>query len=210
MILRSRKWRLVIRVVALALTSILMLAFAGPVSYALQDDTPKPISGIGQLYNKHNPVANTYANITAVPDLSRVLAVTEGDTTYYWIPLTGYDNELFVRTKELKYLLPPNLFPGLNFSSRVHYMGKIATFDSQSGSDKATKQLEAEGVYLDKDKAMVLSEGETPSTYRPIVPVMPVLAWLWGVALIGLFQIWRGKRNQKLETRNQNIRRTGL
>jgi hypothetical protein len=197
MILRSRKWRLVIRVIALGLTSILMLAFAGPVSYALQDDTPKPIASISQLYNKHNAVANTYVNITAVPDLTRALAVREGDTTYYWIPLTGYDNELFVRTKELKYLLPPNLFPGLNFSSHVHYTGKITTFTSQSGSDKAIKELEVERIYIDKNKAMVLSQGETPSAYRPIVPVMPVLAWMWGVALIGLFQIWRGRQPHK-------------
>lgn len=197
MILRSRKWRLLMRVISLATTSLLMLAFAGPVSYALQDDTPKPISGITQLHNKQDPVSNTYANVTAVPDLSRAFALREGDTVYYWIPLTGYDNELFVRTKDVRYLLPRNFIPGLASSARVHYTGKITTLDAQSDSQKAIEQLEARGIYVDKQEAMVLSQGETPSAYRPMVPVMPVLAWLWAVTLVGLFQIWRGRQPRK-------------
>jgi hypothetical protein len=197
MILRSRKWRLLIRVMALAMTSLLMLAFAGPVSYALQDDTPKPVSSFTQLYNKQDPVANTYVNVTGVPNLSRAFALREGDTIYYWIPLAGYDNELFVRTKDVRYLLARYLIPGLTATSLVHYTGKITTLDAQSDSEKAIKQLAEQGIYVDKETAMVLSQGETPSTYRPMVPVMPVLAWLWGVALIGLFQIWRGRQPRK-------------
>src|SRR3954454_24068044 len=44
MILQSRKWRLLLRMITLVITSTLMLAFAAPASYALQDDRPKQIT----------------------------------------------------------------------------------------------------------------------------------------------------------------------
>ena len=52
MILQSRKWRLLLRMITLVITSTLMLAFAAPASYALQDDRPKLITAAGQLFDK--------------------------------------------------------------------------------------------------------------------------------------------------------------
>lgn len=77
MILQSRKWRLLIRAATLLVTSLLMLAFAGPASYALQDDTPKQITGPVELTNKEKPVANSYANARGLPDTNKAFAVEE-------------------------------------------------------------------------------------------------------------------------------------
>src|SRR5437870_5294518 len=99
MILQSRRWRLLIRVTVLALASALMLAFAAPASYALQDDTPKPITRAEQLFNKEKPVEGTYIYTSAMPDLARIVTTHGIGTTYHWIPLPGYGNHLLVRAE---------------------------------------------------------------------------------------------------------------
>lgn len=197
MILHSRKWRLLIRIVTLAITSVLMLAFAGAASYALQDDRPRPLTSSAQMYNKQKPLAETYVNVTAVPAIERALSTSELiGTTRYWIPLQGYNNELFVRTDSGQYLFPYDYNPETGFGgerSGVLYSGKITPLKGQANADDVIKQMAKQGVIVDKEKAMVLLQGEAPQAYRPVVPVMPVLAWLWLAAFLGLMQIWRGK-----------------
>src|SRR5438094_5707617 len=73
MILQSRKWRLLLRIITLVVTSVLMLAFAAPASYALQDDTPKLITRADQLFDKQRPIADSYVYTSAFPDLARIL-----------------------------------------------------------------------------------------------------------------------------------------
>lgn len=196
MILHSRKWRLVIRLVTLALTSVLMLAFAGAASYALQDDSPMPLTTPAQLHNKQKPVTDTYINVTAVPDLAHAFSTQELLGERYWIPLDGYDYQLFVRTESGQYLFPYDYAPEIGFvseSTPILYNGKITPLKGQAGADDLVEQLGEQGVTVDKDKAMVLLLNEAPSAYRPVVPVMPVLAWMWLAAFVGLVQIWRGK-----------------
>ncbi|MEO6457114.1 MAG: hypothetical protein ABIO92_02405 [Chloroflexia bacterium] len=197
MILQSRKWRLLIRVATLLVTSLVMLAFAGPASYALQDDTPKLITGPVELTNKEEPIANSYANATALPDMAKAFAVEEVGVTYYWIPLRGYNNKLFVRTKNVSYALPNNYVPGITTHRETYYEGKITTLDSQLTSEKVIEELEARGISVEKGEAMVLQQGEKPSAYRPMVPVFPVLAWVWLAALAGLIQIGRGRQPKR-------------
>jgi hypothetical protein len=196
MILHSRKWRLVIRVMTLALTSVLMLAFAGAASYALQDDSPRPLTTLAQLHDKQKPMSETYVNVTAVPDLAHANSTQELLGERYWIPLEGYGYQLFVRTDSGQYLFPYDYTPEIGFigaGAPVLYSGKITPLKGQAGADDLLKQLAKQGVTVDKDKAMVLLLNEAPSAYRPVVPVMPVLAWLWLGAFVGLVQIWRGK-----------------
>jgi hypothetical protein len=200
MILESRKWRLLIRIVALVLTSVLMLAVAGPVSYALQDDTPKVITVSRQLFDKDGkPLPDSFAHIDTVPDINRAITTGEGDSAHYWIPVQGFDNLLFVRTDKGQYLFPYDQDPVTGFlvGDKVRYSGKITTVKGQPDADKALKALEAQGISVDKDNAMVLLQGEEPATYRPIVPVMPLLAIFWAVALVGAWQIWRGRRPRR-------------
>src|SRR5205823_13969939 len=90
-------WRLLIRVVALVVTSLLMLAFAAPASYALQDDRPRSISRVEQLFDKERPIADTFIYTSAVPDLQHIVTTKGIGTTYYWMVLPGYNNQLFVR-----------------------------------------------------------------------------------------------------------------
>ncbi|MEA2574201.1 MAG: hypothetical protein QOH93_1499 [Chloroflexia bacterium] len=196
MILHSRKWRLVIRTVTLVLTSVLMLAFAGAASYALQDDSPRPLTAPAQLHNKQKPVADTYVNVKAVPDLAHASSTQELLGEHYWIPLQGYQYQLFVRTDSGQYLFPYDYNPETGFdgaTAPILYKGKITPLKGQVGADDLVDQLEEQGVTVDKENAMVLNLNEAPSTYRPVVPVMPVLAWMWLAALVGLVQIWRGK-----------------
>ena len=196
MILHSRKWRLVIRVMTLALTSMLMLAFAGAASYALQDDSPQPLTTPAQLHDKRKPLSDAYVNVTAAPDLARAQTTQELLGEHYWIPLDGYDYQLFVRTDSGQYLFPYDYDPAMGFigaGAPVLYSGKITPLKGQAGADDLVKQLAKQGVAVDKNRAMVLLLNEAPSAYRPVVPVMPVLAWMWLGAFVGLVQIWRGK-----------------
>src|SRR5437763_4162853 len=85
MILQSRKWRLLLRMVTLVITSTLMLAFAAPASYALQDDRPKLITPANQLFDKQKPIAETYVYTSALPDLAHIVTTRGIGTTYYWI-----------------------------------------------------------------------------------------------------------------------------
>jgi hypothetical protein len=200
MILESRKWRLVIRILTLLLTSLLMFAVAGPVSYALQDDTPKLITVPRQLYDKDNkPFPDSFADIDTVPDINRAISTGEGGGTHYWIPVQGFDNLLFVRTDKGQYLFPYDQSPETGFIAQgiVRYSGKITTLKGQPDSEKAIAALEKEGIKVDKENAMVLLPGEEPATYRPIVPVMPLLAIFWSLALAGAWQIWRGRRPKR-------------
>jgi hypothetical protein len=197
MILESRKWRLVIRILTLLLTSVLMFAVAGPVSYALQDDTPKLITVPRQLYDKDNkPLPDSFADIDTVPDINRAISTGEGGGTHYWIPVQGFDNLLFVRTDKGQYLFPYDQSPETGFIDQgiVRYSGKITTLKGQPDGEKAVAALEKQGIKVDKENAMVLLQGEEPATYRPIVPVMPLLAIFWALALAGAWQIWRGRR----------------
>lgn len=195
MILESRKWRLLIRLSALLITSLLMLAFAGPVSYALQDDTPTPVTASRQLFDKSKPVEGRYVDAWGAPALSQAFTTKEFVTTYYWIPVSGYDNELFVRTDDPQYLFPDDYSPVTGFATgaQVQYTGKVVPLKTQPDADKLVQEWASRGVKVDKEKAMILSQGEVPSAYRPIVPVIPALAWVWLAALIGLVQIVRGR-----------------
>ena len=196
MILESRKWRLLIRLSALLITSLLMLAFAGPVSYALQDDTPTSITAPRQLFDKEKPIESTYVDAWGAPALNKAFTTKEFVTTYYWIPIGGYDNELFIRTEDAQYLFPNDYDPVSGFVSSgadMQYSGKVESLKSQPDADKLVQEWASRGIKVDKDKAMILSQGEVPSAYRPIVPVIPALAWVWLAALIGLVQIIRGR-----------------
>jgi hypothetical protein len=188
---------MVIRAITLVVTSVLMLAFAGPVSYALQDDTPRRITGSWQLLDRQNPIEGSYVNVRGVPDRERIIAIEDGNETYYWIPLKGYDNLLVVRTKDPDYVFPHDAVSPYDIHQPAHYAGKVTRLKEQVGEDEAEeiiRQLKSRGLAADEERLMVLLQGETPGTYRPMVPVMPVLAWLWLAALIGLVQIWRGRR----------------
>ncbi|MDQ3929626.1 MAG: hypothetical protein M3328_10835 [Chloroflexota bacterium] len=203
MILQSRKWRLLFRMVALLITSLLMLAFAGPASYALQDDTPKPLTSPIQLLDRNNPVSGRFVNAAGVPDFAHAFAIKDGGDTHYWVPLRGYGNLLFVRTDDIKYILPFDYSSanGLWDRAQVHYTGKVTSLSGEPDAEEAIKQLSGQGFRIDKDKALVLVQGEMPSTYRPMVPVMPALAFVWGLALVGLLQILRRRRPLRTERR---------
>jgi hypothetical protein len=191
MIMQSRRWRLAIRFVTLVITSALMLAFAGPVSYALQDDTPKSITSPRQLSDKEQPVANSYANVKGVLDVQHAFVVKDGSDTYYWIPLLGYGRELFVRTQESRYVFPHDAVAPQSGPAEGYFAGKITSLSGEASADEALEKMAALGIEVDKEKAMVLLQGEVPKAYRPMVPVIPVLAWLWLAALVGIVQIWR-------------------
>jgi hypothetical protein len=199
MILQSRKWRLLIRVVVLVLASALMLAFAAPASYALQDDRPKQITRAAQLYDKEKPVEDAYVYTRALPDLGRVVTTHTINTTYHWIPLPGYGNLLFVRVEGDSFLHAYFRNMDLNLDTEVreaNFYGKVTSLKSQAGTEEVIKALAGSGINVDKDKAMVLLQGEEPSTYRPMVPVVGVLALFWILALVGLVQILSGRRNR--------------
>jgi hypothetical protein len=201
MIWESRKWRLVTRLMALVVASILMFAVAGPVSYALQDDTPKHVMVARQLFDEEGkPVTDRYIYVEALPDLARVVTTGEGNSTHYLIPISGFGNQLFIYTDKGKYLFPFDYTSGDGFltdSTPIRYFGKVTTLQSQINAGEAFEGLATQGINADKDSTMVLVQGEEPSSYRPMVPVMPALALFWAVTLVGAWQIWRGRRPRR-------------
>lgn len=95
------------------------------------------------------------------------------------------------------YALPDNYVAGIKTSRQTFYEGKVTTLDGQLSSEKVIRELKARGITVEKGEAMVLQQGEKPSTYRPMVPVFPVLAWVWLAALAGLIQIGRGRNTKR-------------
>lgn len=184
----------------MVVASILMFAMAGPVSYALQDDTPELITNSRQLYDEDGtPLADRFIYVEALPDLERIVTTGEGSSTRYLIPLVGYDT-LVIYTDKPRYLFPFDYTPDGGFLDNptpIRYVGKVTTLQSQVNAEEAFEGLEAEGMTADKELVMALVQGEEPSTYRPIVPVMPALAVFWGIAFIGAWQVWRGRRPRR-------------
>ena len=200
MILQSRKWRLLVRGVILALASALMLAFAAPASYALQDDRPKLITAAEQLYNPDKPVADTYIYTSALPDLARMVTTHTINATYHWIVLPIYGNHLLVRAEGDSFLHAYYRSMDLNMVTQPvegNFYGKVTPLKNQAGYEEVIKELAEKGVELDKDKVMVILQGEEPSTYRPMVPIVGVLAVFWILALVGLLRILSGRRNPR-------------
>ena len=209
MVLRSRKWRLLIRIITLVVTTSLMLAFAAPASYALQDDTPVLLTHIGQLFDDELPLDGAYVHAVTTPDLGRI-ATTEGlGTTYYWVPLPEYGNNLFVRTDGYTFLRDYARTLDLHGDTAtrpVPFYGKISTLKSQIGSEQVIEGLAEKGIAVDADTAMVLSQGEEPRIYRPMVPVVGALAFFWVGAPVGLLQIWRGRDARRRRARSSLVR----
>ena len=205
MILQSRKWRLLLRVITLVVTSLLMLAFAAPASYALQDDRPKLITRVDQLFDKQRPIADSYVYTSALPDLAHIVTTRGIGTTYYWIPLPAYGNKLLVRADGESFLhayyraADLNLDPG---PREANFYGKITPLTGQADWERLVDRLALEGVTVDKEQTMVLLQGEEPSTYRPMVPVVGFLALSWVLALVGLFNILilSGRRQRRRRT----------
>jgi hypothetical protein len=195
MILQSRKWRLLLRIITLVVTSTLMLAFAAPASYALQDDTPKLIARADQLFDKQRPIADSYVYTSALPDLNHIVTTRGIGTTYYWIPLPQYGNKLLVRAEGESFLHAYYRAADLNLDSgprEANFHGKITALTGQADWERLASRLALEGVTVDKEHTMVLLQGEVPHTYRPMVPVVGVLAAFWALALVGVLRILRG------------------
>lgn len=200
MVFQSRKWRMVIRTVTLMLSSVLMLLFAAPASYALRADAPKPLTMADPIAAKERPLAENYVYTWAVPDFDHAVTTKQLGATYHWIPLKGFNNQLFVRAEGDKYTTDlANLQAGRP-SNNVNFYGKLTSLGGQAGADEAIDELELQGITIDKsskDETMVLLYGEEPRSYRPIVPVWALLALFWVVALVGLVRIVRGTRQTR-------------
>jgi hypothetical protein len=195
MILQSRKWRLLIRMITLVITSSLMLAFAAPASYALQDDRPTQITHAEQLFDKEKSIAESYVYTSAMPDLAHIVTTRGIGTTYYWIPLPQYGNKLLVRAEGESFLHAYYRAADLNLDSQPRYanfFGKITPLTGQADWERLAAKLNFEGLQIDKQKTMVLLQGEEPQAYRPMVPVVGLLAAFWALALVGLLRILRG------------------
>jgi hypothetical protein len=207
MVYRSRRWRLLIRAFLLVIASVLMLLFAGPVTYALQADEPQYLDASAQLYAEDRPLDGKYVQVEGKPDLLHAFATDEILTTYYWIPVQGYDRHLLIRTDDPQYLFPYDYDPQRGFidASEVQYTGKALPLKTQMSADTVVEELAARGVPVDKEKVVLLSQGEIPSRFRPMVPVMPALAWVWLAALVGLIRIARRRPRYEVAGRRQDV-----
>jgi hypothetical protein len=196
MIYQSRRWRLLARVVTLSVTSLLMLLFAGPVTYALQSDSPRSVASLGELFDKEHPIEGSYIDARGVPDLANALSTSELLTTHYWIPVKGYDHLLLIRTDDPQYLFPSDFDPvaGFRETAQLRYIGKVVSLKGQLNGNEIVEAFAAQGVKIDRERAVFISQGEIPSSFRTIVPVVPFLAWAWFVALVGLVQLARRRR----------------
>jgi hypothetical protein len=200
MILRSRKWRLLIRTMVLLLAGVLMLVFAAPASYALQDDTPQLITPSTDLHNEMRPLAETFVYTSDLPDLARIVTTKGIATTYHWIPVPGYGGRLFVRAEGDSFLHAYYRAMDLNMATGprpANFYGKITPVKSQADAQEAIDALAARGIEVDKETAMVILQGEMPRSFRPMVPVWGMLALFWLFALVGLLRILSGQTQRR-------------
>jgi hypothetical protein len=192
-------WRLLIRSGTLLIAGVLMLVLAAPASYALQDDTPKPVTRPAQLLDKEEPLSGTYVHTSSIPDLIRIVSTQDlVGATYYWMVVPGYDNLLLVRTEGYDFLRDYARALDLRGGSEQHatkFYGKITELKGQAGSQEAIEEFANLGVELDEEWAMVILQGEEPTRYRPVVPVVGLLATSWLLALVGLVRILTGRRS---------------
>ena len=184
------------RVVTLSVTSLLMLLFAGPVTYALQSDSPRSITGLGQLLDRERPIEGSYIDARGVPDLGNAVSTSELLTTHYWIPIDGYGHQLLIRTDDPQYLFPADYDSAGGFReiASMRYTGKVVPLKGQLNGDEIVEAFADQGIMIDKERTVFISQGEVPSSFRTIVPVVPFLAWAWLGALVGLVQIARRRR----------------
>jgi hypothetical protein len=194
MILESRKWRLIVPGLALLITTALILGFAGPASYALQDDTPRLIYGPAQL--SEHKLDGRFAVLRAQAALDRAVALHREGHTSYWVPVSGYNDArgaslLFVLTDDIYGAPTPeqDLPAG---GDGPAFVGRLVRFADAPHADDAEKVLaEAEGAPVVPKDAYVLIEGEAPKTYRPMVPLVGGLGLVWFLALVSFTRAWR-------------------
>jgi hypothetical protein len=184
MVLKPRKWRLLLGAALLILTGALIFGWAGPALYALQKAEPAPIITSAQL--EDSSLAGRFATVEGRPDLTRVVTVHEAGVTTYWIPLVGYDNRLFVTSTHREWQAATRE-PVLRFTGKVVRLSSAPDYD-------AFKRLAKSTAIVFPDDAYALLEGEEPETYRPMVPVVGGLLILWLVVFIFFVQVWHRRQ----------------
>ena len=210
MILHSRRWRLLIRTAVLLLAGVLMLVFAAPASYALQNDTPKLITGPTQLHDKTQPIADSYVYTSDVPDLSHVVTTHDLTAEYNWLAVPSYNGQLLVRAEGPSFLHAYYRGMDLNmYDSPVaaNFYGKVTPLKGQADADQVVKDFAKHGISVEKETAMVILQGEEPRTYRPMVPVVGLLATSWLAALVGLLRILTGGPGRRRPVRYTSMAR---
>ena len=118
--------------------------------------------------------------------------------------LPGYNDQLVVRTEGNSFIHAYYRSMDLNmYDAPVpgNFYGKATPLKSQPDANDVVKELAQEGINIDKENTMVLLQGEEPSTYRPMVPVVGILALCWIIALIGLFRILSGRTQRRRPAR---------
>jgi hypothetical protein len=183
MILESRKWRLWLLAALLLVTSWLIIGWAGPASFALQQAEPAPIVSADQL--TQDALNGRFATVEGAPDLGRVVAVHQGGVTSYWVPLTGFADRLFVTTTDTAWQTA-TVHPVQRFTGKIVHLSDAPDYDG-------FKRL-VTPAHVPPSEAYVLLEGEQPDTYRPMVPMVATLIGLWLVGAVGFVRVWRRRQ----------------
>jgi hypothetical protein len=103
-----------------------------------------------------------------------------------------YDHLLLVRANGLEFLRDYSRAIELSGDLELapaHFYGKITSLSSQVGAGEVIDEFSARGIGIDKERTMVILQGEKPSTYRPAVPAVGILALWWLLAAVGLMRI---------------------
>lgn len=187
MILEIRKWRLIFPGLAVIVTTLLILGFSGPVSYALQDDTPHPIYGPRGL--DKNRLDGRFGVLRAQTGLDRAVALHRDGRTSYWVPVRGYTDKeggitLFVLTDDIH---GPN-----SSGNNPTFDGRLVRFDEAPHAADAEKAINAALNDAIAPNTYVLIEGDAPKTYRPMVPLVGGLGLIWFLSLVSFTRVWRG------------------
>ena len=190
MILESRKWRLIGQGLALLITTVLILGFSGPASYALQDDQPHTIYSSRTLSKMG--LNGRFTVLRGAADLDRAVALHRDGHTSYWVPVRGYTDKegaihLFILTDDIH--TPPTAVAG--GEQPAPFVGRLVRFDEAPHADAAQQVLSlALGDPVGPD-TYVLIEGDAPKAYRPMVPLVGGLGLIWFLSLVSFTRAWR-------------------
>ncbi len=191
MILESRKWRLILQGLALLVTTVLILGFSGPASYALQDDQPHTIYGSRTLTKMG--LNGRFTVLRAEAELDHAVALHRDGHTSYWVPVRGYTDKegaihLFILTDDI-HTAPPTTSGAAG--APAPFIGRLVRFDDAPHADAAQQVLSLALADPVAPDTYVLIEGDAPKAYRPMVPLVGGLGLVWFLSLVSFTRAWR-------------------
>lgn len=177
--MKNNKVFLGLAIFFLVVWALTMLVLRGTITYALSGSRPIQLTQDSTLASN----ADRFVAIMGTPNRDLAIVYQRYGVSSYWYPLIDYDNRLIVKADT-----PLPRSPGsspLVFRGRLRHMHKVAFSSYVIDRFRTIKGLEiAPDTY-------VISEGESPQTFWPMMPIFFFLTITWfALLIITIIALW--------------------